>query len=193
MTAPVVFGTTGTIAPLLDTSILPRFLALPQNGKIAAEYVWIGGSMSDLRSKTRCLDKIPKGPEDLPVWNYDGSSTGQAPGTSSCPVDCASNPINALIIPPCLSMPAPQATILVFLTLNRLQHCNLGVRDPRDSEDKVAQSSVYYMLAFVEILICVLHKGLCNWLSIVSEAKHLMQTSLGLTISLLQAEEYDCR
>ncbi|CAL8462517.1 g2050 [Coccomyxa elongata] len=83
MTAPVVFGTTGTIAPLLDTSILPRFLALPQNGKIAAEYVWIGGSGSDLRSKTRCLDKIPKSPEDLPVWNYDGSSTGQAPGDDS--------------------------------------------------------------------------------------------------------------
>ncbi|BDA46382.1 Glutamine synthetase cytosolic isozyme [Coccomyxa sp. Obi] len=83
MTAPVVFGTTGTIAPLLDTSILPRFLALPQNGKIAAEYVWIGGSGSDLRSKTRCLDKIPKTPEDLPVWNYDGSSTGQAPGDDS--------------------------------------------------------------------------------------------------------------
>lgn len=83
MTAPVVFGTTGTIAPLLDTSILPRFLALPQNGKIAAEYVWIGGSGSDLRSKTRCLDKIPKSPEDLPVWNYDGSSTGQAPGTGA--------------------------------------------------------------------------------------------------------------
>ena len=97
MTAPVVFGTTGSIAPLLDTSILPRFLALPQNGKIAAEYVWIGGSMSDLRSKTKCLDKIPKGPEDLPVWNYDGSSTGQAPGTTSCPVDCAFNPISAPI------------------------------------------------------------------------------------------------
>lgn len=80
MTAPVVFGTTGTIPSLLDTAILPRFLELPQSGKIAVEYVWIGGSGSDLRSKTRVLDKIPKGPEDLPVWNYDGSSTGQAPG-----------------------------------------------------------------------------------------------------------------
>lgn len=61
--------------PLLD-----RFLALPQDGKIAAEYVWIGGSGHDLRCKTKVLDKIPSKPEDLPIWNYDGSSTNQAPG-----------------------------------------------------------------------------------------------------------------
>ena len=29
------------------------------------------------RSKTRVLTKVPTKPEDLPVWNYDGSSTGQ--------------------------------------------------------------------------------------------------------------------
>ena len=27
--------------------------------------------------------QLPKSPEDLPVWNYDGSSTGQAPGDDS--------------------------------------------------------------------------------------------------------------
>ena len=27
--------------------------------------------------------QLPKKPEDLPVWNYDGSSTGQAPGDDS--------------------------------------------------------------------------------------------------------------
>ena len=26
---------------------------------------------------------MPKSPADLPLWNYDGSSTGQAPGTDS--------------------------------------------------------------------------------------------------------------
>lgn len=61
--------------PLVD-----RFLALPQEGRIAAEYVWIGGSGHDMRSKTKILDKAPTKPDDLPIWNFDGSSTGQAPG-----------------------------------------------------------------------------------------------------------------
>ena len=48
-------------------------------------YVWIGGSGLDLRSKTRTIRDV-KGPvtlADLPVWNFDGSSTGQAPGEDS--------------------------------------------------------------------------------------------------------------
>lgn len=80
---PVAFGPTETVATLLDTSILSRFATLDQNGKVSAEYVWIGGSGADMRSKTRVLDKLPTKPEDLPIWNYDGSSTGQAPGEDS--------------------------------------------------------------------------------------------------------------
>ena len=49
-------------------------------GKISVEYVWLGGTMQDLRCKTRVLDKAPKSVSDLPKWNYDGSSTDQAPG-----------------------------------------------------------------------------------------------------------------
>ncbi|XP_024519100.1 glutamine synthetase nodule isozyme [Selaginella moellendorffii] len=52
--------------------------------KVIAEYIWIGGSGMDLRSKARTLD-VPK-VEDLkqiPKWNFDGSSTGQAPGEDS--------------------------------------------------------------------------------------------------------------
>jgi glutamine synthetase len=48
-----------------------------------AEYVWIGGTGADMRCKSRTLDKIPKSPADLPKWNYDGSSCGQAPGDDS--------------------------------------------------------------------------------------------------------------
>jgi len=48
--AQMVFGTNGNIKQILDGSILERFADLDQGGKIAAEYVWLGGTMSDLRS-----------------------------------------------------------------------------------------------------------------------------------------------
>src|SRR4051812_14444858 len=34
-------------------------------------------------AKTRTLDHEPKSPEELPWWNFDGSSTGQAEGSNS--------------------------------------------------------------------------------------------------------------
>jgi len=60
-----------------------EFRGLSLHGKVLAEYVWIGGSGTDLRSKTKVLDKAPASVDDLPIWNYDGSSTGQAPGHDS--------------------------------------------------------------------------------------------------------------
>ena len=43
--------------------------------------VWLGGAETtgglDLRSKSRTLDKPVKSVGDLPIWNYDGSSTNQ--------------------------------------------------------------------------------------------------------------------
>jgi glutamine synthetase len=51
---------------------------LPQHGKIIAEYVWIDGSGIGVRSKARTLDKKVEKVEDLPEWNYDGSSCYQA-------------------------------------------------------------------------------------------------------------------
>ena len=36
-----------------------------------------------LRSKTRTMDSFPSSIDALPVWNFDGSSTGQAVGHNS--------------------------------------------------------------------------------------------------------------
>ena len=59
------------------------FLGLEQRGKVQAEYIWIGGSGEDLRSKTKTLNKQVRSLADLPEWNYDGSSTDQASGNDS--------------------------------------------------------------------------------------------------------------
>jgi len=66
-----------------NDAALQYFLQLPQGEKIQATYIWIGGSGEDIRSKTRTLPCEVKSVEDIPPWNYDGSSTGQAPGDDS--------------------------------------------------------------------------------------------------------------
>ena len=55
-----------------------NLFSLDQKGKIIAEYVWIGGSSIDIRSKARTLDFLPTKVAEIPEWNYDGSSTYQA-------------------------------------------------------------------------------------------------------------------
>lgn len=55
----------------------------PFTDKIIAEYIWIGGTGIDIRSKSRTISKPVEHASELPKWNYDGSSTGQAPGEDS--------------------------------------------------------------------------------------------------------------
>jgi len=66
-----------------DKVVLQKYLALPQGERVQALYIWIDGTGEGLRSKTKTLDKSPKSVEDLPIWNYDGSSTYQAEGQNS--------------------------------------------------------------------------------------------------------------
>jgi glutamine synthetase len=55
MSSDHVFASDEKIGSLLDQSITRHFLSTvtDQKGKIVAEYVWIGGTGHDLRSKGR--------------------------------------------------------------------------------------------------------------------------------------------
>jgi len=47
------------------------------------EYIWIDGTMENCRSKARTVTKQVTSVDQLSKWNFDGSSTGQAPGEDS--------------------------------------------------------------------------------------------------------------
>jgi glutamine synthetase len=62
--------------------LLAPYLALPQGDKIQAEYVWIDGD-GGLRCKTTTVNEKVTDIGKLRVWDFDGSSTNQAPGHDS--------------------------------------------------------------------------------------------------------------
>lgn len=51
---------------------------MDQRGSIVAEYMWIDGTGITIRAKARTLTKKVNSLEDIPWWNYDGSSCWQA-------------------------------------------------------------------------------------------------------------------
>jgi len=68
----------------LDADVVDRYASLPfPKDKILAEYVWMD-AVGNLRSKTRTLNPSKaESVDSLPQWNFDGSSTDQAPGDDS--------------------------------------------------------------------------------------------------------------
>lgn len=55
------------------------------------EYIWLDGyNIQNLRSKVKVLSEWDGTLQKLPVWNFDGSSTAQAPGDNS---ECILQPI----------------------------------------------------------------------------------------------------
>lgn len=68
----------------LSKSILNRYKDLKISSKhIQATYLWIDGTGENLRLKKRVLSEPTSCPEELPKWQYDGSSTYQATGQNS--------------------------------------------------------------------------------------------------------------
>ena len=67
----------------LNQDVLSKYMDLDTQGRVMVQYVWIDGTGQHLRCKTRTVDFEPTLPQDVPVWNYDGSSTGQATGKNS--------------------------------------------------------------------------------------------------------------
>ena len=59
---------------------------------IKLEYIWVDGSepTSQLRSKTKVVEKFGNTISDCPEWGFDGSSTNQATGDNS---DCVLKPV----------------------------------------------------------------------------------------------------
>ncbi|KAI2489257.1 Glutamine synthetase [Fragilaria crotonensis] len=68
----------------LDPAVIAKYQSLGfPDDKILAEYVWVDAD-GNTRSKTRTLPASKgKDVDSLPKWNFDGSSTGQAPGDDS--------------------------------------------------------------------------------------------------------------
>ena len=66
-----------------NKTVLSKYMALPQGEMVQATYIWIDGTGQGIRSKTKTLDSKPSKLEDLPIWNYDGSSCYQAQGSDS--------------------------------------------------------------------------------------------------------------
>ncbi|CAK9302390.1 unnamed protein product [Gordionus sp. m RMFG-2023] len=74
------------LTDLLDKdkmSLYQKYMTFDQGEKIQVTYIWIDGTGQNIRGKTRTVNAQPLCIAELPIWNYDGSSTYQAEGSNS--------------------------------------------------------------------------------------------------------------
>jgi len=77
-------GSQAVSQSLTEKATLQHYLDLEQpTSTVQVMYIWIDGTGEHLRAKTKTLDHEPKTASDCPIWNFDGSSTGQAEGSNS--------------------------------------------------------------------------------------------------------------
>ncbi|XP_047424968.1 glutamine synthetase-like [Mugil cephalus] len=72
-----------SLSSRLNKAVRQQYMSLPQGGKCQVTYIWVDGTGEGLRNKTKTLDTEPASIEDVPEWNFDGSSTYQAEGSNS--------------------------------------------------------------------------------------------------------------
>lgn len=66
----------------LEKPVTQTYYDLPMQGSVMVQYVWIDAH-GGLRCKSRTVAKVPASVDELPEWNFDGSSTEQSTGDNS--------------------------------------------------------------------------------------------------------------
>ncbi len=87
-TSPALVPSTRVVAPQKETEL-----------SFFAEYIWTDGTEPTalIRSKTRVItEDVGLDVDAYPTWQFDGSSTNQAPGNNS---DCLLKPVRAIFDP----------------------------------------------------------------------------------------------
>lgn len=157
--AELVYGTTKTVSNILDQNLYDRFKPLDQTGRVMAEYIWIGGTGEDIRGKTKTLSKAPKTVSECPIWNFDGSSTGQAPGNDSevylKPVAMYRDPFrggeNLLVLceayqPPAVDDEGNTDGVMEKIPTNTRHDCNVAMEKAKDEEPWFGIEQEYTLL-----------------------------------------------
>lgn len=66
-----------------NAGLLARYMSLKQpEDQVQVMYVWIDGKQG-VRAKTKTINFNPKSSSELPIWNFDGSSTYQSVGSNA--------------------------------------------------------------------------------------------------------------